>query len=123
VAPRATSSSITRSVTARQWHTYTPARLREPNLAVKSAGRGRAHSWRSPARRRLRWQDDAAADRPGQGAAVVGAAVVLVAAGTSVMVTFFTVTFLVGGPSPLAGARSEIFWATSRPWVTVPRNA
>ena len=98
VAPCATSSSISWSVTARQWHTYTTARLREPNLAVKSADGG-------------------------HGAAVVGAAVVLLVADPSVMVTFFTVTFFVGGPSPLAGARSEIFWATSRPWVTVPRNA
>jgi hypothetical protein len=116
VAPRATSSSISWSVTARQWHTYTLARLREPNLAVKSAGGGWAHRWvftrTAPPRR-----------RPGHGAAVVGAAVVLVAAGTSVIVTFFTVTFFVGVPSPLAGARSEIFWATSRPWVTVPMNA
>jgi hypothetical protein len=62
VAPCATSSSISWSVTARQWHTYTTARLREPNLAVKSADGG-------------------------YGAAVVGAAVVLVAADPSVIFT------------------------------------
>ena len=69
------------SVTARQWHTYTSARLGQPDLMVKGGSKREV------------------LDRA-QGAAVV---VVAVVPGVSVISIFLIVTFLVGVPSPLDG--------------------
>ncbi len=95
VAPRATSSSIARSVTARQWHTYTTPRLGEPHLIVKAPFPEPDHP-----PRRWAWIPTGLD---------YGAAVVVADPGVEAIVIFLIVTFFVGGPSPLDGYSCPIF--------------
>ena len=97
------------SVTARQWHTYTTARLGQPDLMVKAAERSARERVR-PVRRVVAVGRSGVTARPWSAPRWWSWSPT-----ASVMVTFLIVTFLVGVPSPLAGTRSPIFWATSRP--------